>query len=198
MKKFTFFKILLFFIIASIITIRAYAEENNVFIPNPDVPIKVDMTIIGTPDVNVVNTPLQVEVTNRGTFEREPFQFTDNLTNQSGNLSHTSYRVPSDKRLVIETVSMMATIPIGHEILTYTIETRLISEPGANHYIPVFKQAVTTTASYYSACQAVRIYADPRTTVFLRLHLTGSAYSFLFAPTISGYLIPYESPNLAP
>ena len=198
MKNITLFTVTLFYIIYGIITIRAYAEEQDVFITNPKVPTQVDVTIKGTPDVNVVNTPLQVEVTKIDVFEREPFQFTNNLTNQSGNITYTSYRVPSDRRLVIETVSMRAKIPIGHEILAYTIETRLTSEPGVNHYIPVFKQARTTTASYYSACQNVRLYADPGTIVLLRLHLTASAYSFLFEPTISGYLISYESPKLAP
>jgi hypothetical protein len=198
MKKITFFTIFLFYIVSGVITIRAYAEEQDIFITNPKVPTQVTVTIKGTPNVNVVNTPLQVEVANGDGFEREPFQFTSNLTNQSGNISYASYRVPSDKRLVIETVSMTAAIPIGHEIWAYTIETRLTHELEVNHYIPVFRQAKTTSISYYSACQDVRLYADPGTTVFLRIHLTGSAYSFLFAPTISGYLIPYECPNLAP
>ena len=64
MKKIILFTVFLFYIVTEGITIRAYAEEQDVLVTTPKVPTQVDVTIKGTPNVNVVNTPLQVEVAN--------------------------------------------------------------------------------------------------------------------------------------
>lgn len=51
--------ILLYLVVTTIITIRVYAEEKDVFITNPKPPIQVDLTIRGTPDIHVVNKPFK-------------------------------------------------------------------------------------------------------------------------------------------
>ena len=100
----------------------------------------------------------------------------------------TIFTVPLGKRLVIEYVSMGATIPPSQGA-TLTIDT-FAGGAEATHLFPLSPPAVPilgTTRTFLG--QQVRIYADPGKTVLVQALRTSTAGNATFEFSISGYLV---------
>jgi hypothetical protein len=135
-------------------------------------------------------------------FPREPFQFTARADFLDGSLgTDVPFDVPSDKRLVIENVSATLETPINQEITATQVRT-ILKGVIAWHSVFVPKTATfEDKINIYSGGQQVRVYADPGTTVHILVNKNASSCPFPCGTTlvfISGYLLPVESPSLAP
>lgn len=135
-------------------------------------------------------------------FKREPFQFTARADWQDGKLqTDVAFDVPRDKRLIIENISATLECPIGQEITSTQVRT-IVNNVVAWHSVFVPKTATfENKLNVYSGGQRVRIYADPETTVNILVSRNNSQCTFPCGTTlvfISGYLLPAESPSLAP
>jgi hypothetical protein len=143
-------------------------------------------------DVNVVNTPLPVEVTN--TPAAEPVQHKCVCVISGGSATTTdTVTVPSGRRLVIEFVSVRALVPIGQtpEVQIFTGTGGLPSgttSMGHSIALPV-TPVPGGSVDVYHASQPVRLYADPGSGVTIhvaRFQTTGTA---TFEVTFSGHLV---------
>ena len=135
-------------------------------------------------------------------FTREPFQFTARADWQDGKLqTDVEFEVPNDKRLVIENISATHESPIGQEITSTQVRT-IVNNVVAWHSVYVPKTATfENKLNVYSGGQRVRVYADPGTKVNVLVHKNISqcpAHCGTTSVFISGYLLPAQSPSLAP
>lgn len=140
-------------------------------------------------------------------FKREPFQFTARAMWEEGKeVTDVPFDVPLDSRLVIENISATIECPIEEEIMTTQVRTS-VNNVVAWHSVYVPKTAAAAVPNerfnLYCGGQQVRLYADPGTTVNVLVHKNGGycqtpphcGTTLVF---ISGYLLPVESPRLAP
>ncbi|MBI3694575.1 MAG: hypothetical protein HY238_07010 [Acidobacteria bacterium] len=103
----------------------------------------------------------------------------------------TLYTVPPMKRLVIENVSLSATIGVGQNMFLAALKT---TAPGAagplDHYLVLSPQGTQAGGNAVFASNALeRLYADPGTTVrFEALRTSGDGTGFV-GVSISGYLV---------
>jgi hypothetical protein len=142
--------------------------------------------------VNVVNTPLPVEITN--TPATEPVQHKCVCVITSGTAIATdTVAVPSGRRLVIEFVSVRTILPTGQtpEVQIFTGTGGLPSgTTSMGHSIALPVTPIPSGASdVYHASQPVRLYADPGSDVTIhvaRFQTTGTA---TFEVTFSGHLV---------
>jgi hypothetical protein len=134
---------------------------------------------------------------------REPFQFFGAEDFVTGSLaSQDQFDVPSGKRLVIEHVSANLEFPIDQE-LTSTVVNTTVNEVEVPHQFAIpFASTFEDRLRVHTGGQQVRLYADPGTTVIVLANRNsdscpqtpcGSMRIF-----ISGYLLPVDSPSLAP
>lgn len=135
-------------------------------------------------------------------LKREPFQFTARAEWQDGKLqTDVAFDVPGGKRLVIENISATLETQIGQEITSTQVKT-VVNNVVAWHSVFIPKTATFENKfNVYSGGQRVRIYADPETTVNVLVSRNNSQCAFPCGTTlvfISGYLLPVESPSLAP
>ncbi len=146
---------------------------------------------VSTVNVNVTNIPLPVrDVENPA---RQPVQF-GLCTEQGGAVTcfyntlgsfSDSYTVPHGKRLVIEYIGGHCGIAPETTYYELAVETTVGGNLG--HYgIPCMPAAGDSNSPNRTAGQQTRIYADPDTTVRLRLHSDfGDATVFLSGYTIT-------------
>ena len=133
---------------------------------------------------------------------REPFHFTARADFVDGLLgTDVAFDVPSDKRLIIENVSATLETPIEQEITATQVRT-VVNCVIAWHSVFVPKRAtLEDKLNVYSGGQQVRVYADPGTTVHVLVNKNAGSCPFPCGTTlvfISGYLLPVNSPSLAP
>jgi len=113
--------------------------------------------------VRVINTPTVTfapgaSISNADNPAFQPFQAT--ASGAIGNSALvTLTTVPANKRLVIEYVSLSASVPTGQKV-TGTVTTALQSG-FATFAVTVAPQGSDGFKDYYAASQLVRIYADP-------------------------------------
>ena len=134
-------------------------------------------------------------------FDRQPFQITVSAT-EPDFVAQPSFQTPSDKLLVIETVTLRVILPYAasQTITDFQVEVD-VGAVSVSHCIPVFGQNSNTSANeaYFVAAQQVRIYADPNTTVgFYVERSPNSSGNMVVQATVSGYLVPPDRPSLAP
>ena len=163
-------------------------------------------------DVNVVNTPLPVDVTNTsldvtGTVlvanpstdpvlvrdvdnpAPEPFQTTVLVSVSEGNaVGSESMAIPPGKQLVVEHVSAVVSLPIGQKVIRVGVKTELSGSGLVEHFLPATLQGTQTAdRDIFIASQQTRLYADPQLIVtFERDDFSGNASSEF---AISGYLV---------
>jgi hypothetical protein len=143
-------------------------------------------------------------------YKRIPFQCTVNKQWEDNKLqTEANFMVPKDSRLVIENISARIECPIDQEIIYITIGARVFNKAtgqpevvGHSIYVPKTGSTKDGVATY-SGGQQVRIYADPGTTVDIvvtknSMHCPTLPPSIVTIVSISGYLLPPDSPSLAP
>lgn len=139
--------------------------------------------------VNVTNPPgsplLVRDVDNPG---RHRFQVGTTCTAFAGSFACiASFAVPANKLLVIETVSADVAVPAGEKVqVVWTIVqgSSMVAYPS-----PVQLNGTFFTRDSFSAMFAVRLYADPGTTVNVTLGRNDSTGNGDLGAFISGYLV---------
>lgn len=163
-------------------------------------------------DVNVVNTPLPVDIINpsldiSGTVRvtnpssdpvlvrdinnpaLEPFHTTILADADDGSaVGREHLSIPTGKLLVVENVSAVVSLPIGQKVIRLGVKTEIPHMGLVEHFIPSqFQGTQTADRDIFIAGQPMRLYADPQLNVaFERDSFDGHA-SAQFA--ISGYLV---------
>jgi hypothetical protein len=136
-------------------------------------------------DVIVVNTPAVRDADNP---TRQPLQAADECQAPSSGCGGTIYTVPLGKRLVIEYVSMTASIPVG-EVAELRVQTTA-GGAGIVHYLPLTAPAVLFNGfGRVSTGQQLRLYVDPGDSVNLEAIRSDSAGDGFFRFSLSGYLV---------
>jgi hypothetical protein len=185
-----------------------------------------DVAVINSPDVNVANTP-DVVVTNGAsdpvsvkiengtsepipvinavtpsTYVREPFFF---RTVRSGTGILSAYTVPSDRILVIESVNVTADqVDCSPGSPAVSAHVTGIGTPGATDLtgsdtnlivVPLVQtSSCGTFGASMGASLTTRMYAPPNKALLVR-NASGAGGSVI---TYTGYLLPSDSPSLAP
>jgi len=137
-------------------------------------PTKVLAAIGFTPVRDVTNPALQ------------PFAHSVNV-GFSSNPFIDSILVPAGQRLVIETVSADAVLGSG-EAVDFTI-VAITNGVAVVYFLPVAFSGNFFGADRYSGTQAVRIYADPNSTVQLRAQKNNSSLPGGGTFSISGHFV---------
>jgi hypothetical protein len=125
-----------------------------------------------------------------------PFAFHQDLFAQSGFGGQTTFRVPTDRMLVIETVTAQISLPVaGQSVTLYRLATQTANRIFF-YNVPVVEQGADT--GVFVAGQQVRLYAAPGSEVQLLMRRDSNQGVFNFLPGLSGYLIDPNSPSLSP
>ena len=154
-----------------------------------------DVNVINTPDVNVLSLP---EIT-IATDVRSPYQITAVQETWTTNRVNIFVEVPSGNRMVIEHISASAFMHPQVELSSYGFST-IVNNLSASHVFTLPETAPGFTGSNtYSGGQSVRLYTDQSFFAsFTKVSVGGSLDLGHAVITVSGYLIPFTSPSLAP
>ena len=159
-----------------------------------------DVNVVGTPGVTVENddfNPIPVEV--MPAFPRMPFTFRDVASQNSGTDITISFTVPSDKRLVIELATARVEPGPGGEIRFSSIQLTTNGTRAAHFFsIPLSCTNCFSGGNTYQTAQPLRLYADPDTSVAIAVARTVGSGFYRVQGSVSGYLVPLDSPSLEP
>ena len=185
------------------VNVATMPDVNVATMPNVNVATMPDVNVATMPDVNVANT-LDVNVLSMpeitiATDVRSPYQITvhqPTWTTQSVNII---VEVPSGNRMVIEHISATAFMHPQVELSSFTIHP-IVNNFSATHIFSLPETAPGFTGSNtYSGGQSVRLYTDQSFLVrFTKVSVGGALDLGSASITVSGYLIPFTSPSLAP
>jgi len=206
-----FRKLVVLFLLVSSIYSTAYSQDTGKKKDTPT-PVSVENTpnvnVVGTPQVivaNASNQPIPVTTIQSITFGREPFQIWFPFTAFGVNPAQVSISVPGNRRLVLEGITVYGTMTSVTQIQDLSVTTTVSSSIysfAVPHRLSIpnaVPQVATPTSLFFSANYPVRYYADPGTVVRLSLFAGSSAFGQgSVQVTFSGYLIPIDSPSLAP
>jgi hypothetical protein len=146
-----------------------------------------NVNVINTPNVTVSNTPKVLNANDSNIFQETRLK---NGTNDPQEVF--SYAVPAGKRLVIEFVSVNATIGEGEKMHAFI---RGGGFTDAIHPIIMNFQVTVASRDLFAGAQLMRMYAEPGTTVEILVSRrdaadTGAVGGNAFIETsISGYLV---------
>jgi hypothetical protein len=173
------------------------ADKNVIVINTPDVNVATmpDVNVANTLDVNVLSMP---EIT-IATDVRSPYQITVIQPTWTTNSVNIIVDVPSGNRMVIEHISATAFMHPQVELSNFTIHP-IVNNLGATHVFALPETAPGFTGSNtYSGGQSVRLYTDQSFLArFSKVSVGGALDLGSASITVSGYLIPFTSPSLAP
>jgi hypothetical protein len=154
-----------------------------------------NVNVVNTPSVNVVNTPAApVFVRDVDNPAKQPFETTGLLAFSDGqyDIELTVTTVPAGKRLIIEYVSLYATLFTGQSLVFATLHSTG-NNGNAYHRLPITGPTNDGGYDEFMVSQAIRMYADPGTPVTLRVRRsTSSGYSLDGDYAISGYFIDVQ------
>ena len=185
------------------VNVATMPDVNVATMPDVNVATMPDVNVATMPDVNVANT-LDVNVLSLpeitiATDVRSPYQITVIQETWTTNSVNITVEVPSGNRMVIEHISATAFMHPQVELVSFTIS------PVVNSFIAthVFSLPETspgfTGSNTYSGGQSVRLYTDQSFLArFTKVSVGGSLDLGTAVITVSGYLIPFTSPSLAP
>jgi len=144
---------------------------------------KPDPVVVENPETN----PVMVRDVDRPTHE--PFQMRVPVSlPENSAVGYTNTEVPEGKRLVIENVSALVSVPIGQGVTRIGVSTEVIGYGLVEHFFPSQFQTtrVDGEGDIFIAAQPTRLYADTQFTVYIQRD--GYADSASGAVVISGYL----------
>lgn len=155
------------------------------------------VTIANAPDVHVASLPpltLNTDI-------RLPYQKTVS-TDWNTAAVNVIVDVPSGNRFVIEHISVSASMHPQVEFISMGIFPTVNGLP-ATHFFTLEETAAGFTGSNtYSGSHSVRLYADESfLSRFMKVNVGGPAGAMEMGTvslSVSGYLIPYTSPDLTP
>ena len=99
-----------------------------------------------------------------------------------------SFVVPESKRYVIEFITAVLTVQIGQKaVVTFFVQTAGVEPPGFVHSLVLVPQG-TFTGDVFAACQLVRLYADPGSTVLFQLARSNTSGVASGNISVTGYL----------
>lgn len=143
-------------------------------------------------NVNVVNTPLPVEVTNPApqSVQHKCVCVIPNLSQ----ITTDTVTVPSGRRLVIEFVSVRAYLPTGQtpevQIFTGTGGFPSGTTTSFGHWIALPVTPIPSGPDdFYHASQPVQLYADPGSSVTIHVARFQSSGTAVFEVGFSGHLV---------
>ena len=154
----------------------------------------LDVNVANTPDVNVSNTQLDVNVTN--TPDREPSSVSGQLAGfAEAQQDEEIYTVPGGERFMIETLSVTATLGSGVDPL----RVGFIRNAGGIVWVPLFLQGEDSNGrTYWVGTEQVRMDVGPTGGVRFFALLSGTTGGEVLQYNVLGYLLPSDSPSLAP
>ena len=147
-----------------------------------------NVNVVNTPNVTVSNTPKVLNANDSNIFQESRLK---NSTNDPQEVF--SYAVPLGKRLVIEFVSVQATIGEGEKMRAFIRGGNGFTD--AIHPIIMNFQVTVASRDLFAGAQLMRMYAEPGTTVEILVSRrdaadTGAVKANAFIETsISGYLV---------
>jgi hypothetical protein len=97
------------------------------------------------------------------------------------------FTVPQGKRLVVQTVSVLASLPNGQQVTASDITTN--QSPGFIFAIPLQLQGTNGGGDNYGATVPVRAYVNAGNVLQLLLQRNGSTGSAFITASFSGYLL---------
>ncbi|MFU8814299.1 MAG: hypothetical protein ACNA7W_03075 [Pseudomonadales bacterium] len=134
-------------------------------------------------------------------WPREPFHFTAQTEWRDGESAiAVEFRVPLERRLVIEQISASLEVPIAQRLSDALVWTQ-VNEQRVAHYWSVSETGPRENLTVYSGTRQVRLYADPATVVEIQVIKNNPVCPFPCGQAtlaVSGYLLHPESPSLAP
>lgn len=135
-------------------------------------------------------------------FKPEPFQFNARKDWKAGSLvTEMSFRVCANRLLIIENISAAIECPNEQGITRVQVKTT-VNTKEVTHFIFIpYTANFEDNLNVYCGGQRVRVYADPNTDVIISVWKNSSVCPFPPGSsdvTISGYLVPSESPSLEP
>jgi hypothetical protein len=178
-------------------------DVNVINTPDVNVANMPDVNVANSPDVNVANTPdvnvLSMPEITIGTDVRIPYQITVDQPTWTTNSVNIIVEVPSGNRMVIEHISASAFMHPEVELSTFTISPT-VNNLSATHIFALPETAPGFTGSNtYGGGQSVRLYTDQSFVArFTKVSVGGPLTLGSARITVSGYLIPFTSPSLAP
>jgi hypothetical protein len=142
------------------------------------------------PDGTVQTTAATIQT---GNPPLQPFAQSLSARLQSGRPDiAASFEVPDGKRLVIETVSLLLSLPVGNNYDSFTIETTVGGQPIFTSLFPNRIFSSNSVEVAFGITQQLKLYADPGTKVTAHLSqsfISPSNYINGFNLVISGYLV---------
>jgi hypothetical protein len=139
---------------------------------------------------NAITSPKCTPVCDVENPARHAFQAAVEITLPNGTGGQNGFvAVPQGKRLVIEYASGEAFLPTGQKGLFSVITTLQGATTGTRHYLQTQPMGKFGAPDYFRAGQVVRLYADPGTTVMLRIDRDLATGDGLARMSISGYLL---------
>ena len=108
MKKFTILAIVLVFGIVAVFAMPIYAGDEKA---------NQTMEIVEPVDINILDQPVQMEIVNGDSSEREPVQWSAGLVNFELNMASAHYAVPSGMRLIIDSYTFFLNLPKAFKCL---------------------------------------------------------------------------------
>jgi hypothetical protein len=174
-----------------------------ILVSNAVIAADKEVIVVNTPDVNVANT-LDVNVLSMpeitiATDVRSPYQISVHQPIWESNSVNIIVDVPSGNRMVIEHISASAFMHPQVELSSFTISP-IVNNLPATHIFSLPETAPGFTGSNtYSGGQSVRLYTDQSFLArFTKVSVGGALDLGTAVITVSGYLIPFTSPSLAP
>ena len=147
-----------------------------------------NVNVVNTPNVSVTNTPKVLNANDSNIFQETRVK---NSTDDD--LEIFSYSVPLGKRLVIEFVSVSATIGKGEKMHAFIRGGDVFND--AIHPITMNFQVTVASRDLFAGAQLMKMYAEPGTTVEILVSRRDAADTGAvkpgasFSTSISGYLV---------
>jgi hypothetical protein len=158
------------------------------------VPVSGNVGITGTPNVTVTNTtPLSVTATGdpaNAAFApvQEPLAGTVGPFT-GGICTLPTYTVPMGSRLVIEVVTGRAVLGTGEKLDYFSIDT-ISGGLSVSHGVAPTSEIDDGTVAAFAGTQAMRLYADPGSTVAIYAIASSASDTGSCVNSFSGYLVP--------
>ncbi|MGB6686924.1 MAG: hypothetical protein WBE76_03690 [Terracidiphilus sp.] len=103
--------------------------------------------------------------------------------------AQSEFTAPGGKRMVIEFVTAILTVPAGQSVaVTFFVRTGGIPNPGIRHALAVTPQGTFNGGEVYVCSRLVRLYPDPGTNVIFEVTRNSTSSVASGNISLTGYL----------
>jgi hypothetical protein len=156
--------------------------------------------------VTVENTPDKPVPVISAEPTRQPSQIQLPGTPFKNAIVTQSFNVPSDKRMVIELITVQGSCTTTIQVQNFWVSTGVTNPLDSNQVVHRLKLPETfhplgdPSFVFFQSDYPLRLYADPGSKVvfFMSVGSTDPIGSSSVEMSVSGYLVPLDSPTLAP